>query len=159
MISRFIASLGATTVAVAALSGCSDNKSSTSSLDTAVAGGAVGQAKVSVNHVDQAGLGPIVCDVSDNSAEITIKRDGHNMAHAVVAWKQGNAPELRSALLLGIQGTRLQIPQLGYGDTPSAGSGPDSTVKKYANRRFVIWAEGWNSTDQHNPFEIDVTCP
>ncbi|ORV54157.1 hypothetical protein AWC05_18890 [Mycobacterium florentinum] len=138
---------------VAALSGCSNDKPSTSSSNTSPA---AGQATVSVNHVDQTGLGPIVCDVSDYSAEITIKRNGHNMAHASLAWKQGNPPQLKSALLLGIQGTSLRDPELGYGDTPPAVADP--TVKKYGNR-FVISAYGWNRTDQHAPFDIDVTCP
>jgi hypothetical protein len=65
-------------------------------------------------------------------------------------------PELQSALLLRIQGTTLRVPQLGYGDAPPAIADP--TVKKYGNR-FVITGYGWNRVDQHNPFEIDVTCP
>ena len=144
------------TIVIAALAGCSNNKFSTSSSNPSAAGVGVGQAKVTVNHVEQSGLGPIVCDVSDYSAEITIKRNGHNMAHATMAWKQGNPPQLQSALLLGIQGTTLRVPELGYGDAPAAVAEP--TVKKYGNR-FVISGYGWNRTDQHSPFGIDVTCP
>jgi hypothetical protein len=50
----------------------------------------------------------------------------------------------------------LHVPQIGYGDAPPAIADP--TVKKYGNR-FVITGYGWNRVDQHNPFEIDVTCP
>jgi lipoprotein LpqH len=161
---RLMVGVAGATMVIAALAGCSNNKPSTSSPNTAPAGAPpagvaappAAQAKVTVNHVDQTGLGPTVCDVSDYSAEITIKRDGHNMAHATMAWQQGSPPELQSALLLGIQGTTLQVPQLGYGDAPPGIADP--TVKKYGNR-FVINGYGWNRVDQHNPFEIDVTCP
>jgi Mycobacterium 19 kDa lipoprotein antigen len=158
---RFMVGVAAAAMAVAALAGCSNSKPSSSSSNTTPAGTApaapaVGQAKVTVNHVDQSGLGPIVCDVSDYTADITIKRSGHDMAHVSMAWQQGNPPELQSALLLGIQGTTLHVPQLGYGDAPPGIADP--TVKRYGNR-FVITGYGWNRVDQHNPFDIDVTCP
>jgi hypothetical protein len=152
---RFIVGVAAAAIVVAPLAGCSSN-SNPPSAGAPSAAPPAGQAKVMVNHVDQSGLGPIVCDVSDYAAEITIKRNGSNMAHVKMAWKQGNPPQLQSALLLGIQGTTLRDPELGYGDAPPAITAP--TVKKYGNR-FVITGYGWNRTDQHSPFEIDVTCP
>lgn len=147
-------------IAVAGLSGCSNNHSSTSSSgpsnQTSAAGrspGGSSTAEVTIAGKDQKVQGAVACTTEAGNVKIVI---GEASAGLGAMLTDANPPAVESVGLGDVDG----IP-LGY--TPGAGQGNASATKDGRSYTMTGTAIGVNMSDPtqavRKSFEIDVTCP
>jgi ipoprotein LpqH len=141
-------------IAVAALAGCSSDKSNTGSSGSA---GPPAGPQVIVDGQAQTVTGQITCDSADNNTKIGIG-DAANGVGAVVS--NDNPPIVHSVGLGTVNGVIL-----GFSDAaPNQGgnAGAAQSGKSYAIKGTASGVDMSNPQQPQpvtKPFEMDVTCP
>ena len=142
-------------ILVAAISGCSDNKSG-GGVATSVPGGSVSvgganKAKVIIDGKDQNVQGTTVCTKTAGNVSIAV---GGNSTGISVVLTDANPPDVKAVQLGNVNGVTLQYAQGGQGNASVTMDG--NTYKITGTATGVDMA---NPTQPVNkPFEIDATC-
>ncbi|HKI40467.1 MAG: lipoprotein LpqH [Mycobacterium sp.] len=144
-------------ILAAGMSGCSNNKSTTSGSGTSSAAGTSVSAgtgsgpKVTIDGKDQNVTGSVVCTTAGGSVNIAIGGAATGIAAVLT---DASPPQVKSVGLGNVNGVTLGYTQGGQGNASATKDG--STYKITGTATGVDMA---NPTQPVNkPFEIDVTC-
>ncbi|MGB0969373.1 MAG: lipoprotein LpqH [Mycobacterium sp.] len=148
-----VVAVGGAAIVVAGLSGCSSDKKSETSGETASASAAEGKSTVMIDGQDQEVQGTVVCSDAGGNTNIAI---GDATTGIGVVLSSGDGPTVQSVALGNVNGVTLGY-QSGAGEGEAKAEKDGNTYKVTGTATGIDIANPMQPVNK--PFEITVSCP
>ena len=148
-----VVAVGGAAIVVAGLSGCSSDKKSETSGETASASAAEGKSTVKIDGQDQEVQGIVVCSDRGGNTNIAI---GDATTGIAVVLSSGDGLTVQSVALGNVNGVTLGY-QSGAGQGEAKAEKDGSTYKVTGTATGIDIANPMQPVNK--PFEINVSCP
>ena len=148
-----VVTVGGAAIVVAGLSGCSSDKKSETSGDTASASAAEGTSTVTIDGEDQDVQGTVVCSDVGGNTSIAI---GDATTGIGVVLSSEDDPTVQSVALGNVNGVTLGY-QSGAGEGDAKAQKDGNTYKVSGTATGIDIANPMQPVNK--PFEIEVSCP
>jgi len=148
-----VVAVGGAAIVVAGLSGCSSDKKSETSGETATASAAEGKSTVKIDGQDQEIQGIVVCSDTGGNTNIAI---GDATTGIAVVLSSGDGLTVQSVALGNVNGVTLGY-QSGAGQGEAKAKKDGNTYKVTGTATGIDIANPMQPVNK--PFEINVSCP